>query len=201
MLAVVLAAAVVLVAVGGVVWFKRSPGPVVFVGDSITDQARPLIESRFGVDDDRLKAVPGKTIDDMMDAARGLAATSPPQAVIDLGTNDVLANEPAEPSGAALTQMVELFPSARCVHLVTINEHMLSPTYGNVGATAAALDQQMQSIAQSHPNVRIIDWDKVVLDYDAAGDPNGPITIDTVHPSALGQQMLVDAMQRSVDGC
>src|SRR5215218_7564818 len=94
---------VVVLAVGGfLVWTARPRGDVVFVGDSITDQARPLVEERFRIDDTRLKAVGGKTIDDMVEPARELAAEGPGQAVIDLGTNDVLANEPAEPNGARL---------------------------------------------------------------------------------------------------
>src|SRR5262245_8380791 len=94
----VIVAVVAIVIVAAVV-LLRPRGSVVFVGDSITDQARPLIESRFDIDDSRLKAVGGKTIDDMADAAAELAATTPNQAVIDLGTNDVLANEPAGPNG------------------------------------------------------------------------------------------------------
>jgi hypothetical protein len=199
--AVTVVTVVALIGAAGVAWFTHVPVPVVFVGDSITDQARPVIESRFGLTDDSVKAVGGKKIDDMMDAATGLAATHPAQAVIDLGTNDVLANEPAAPNGAELARMIGLFSSADCVHVVTINEHMLSPTFGNVGAAAASLNQQIETIAAQNPKVHVIDWDKTVLDYDAAHDPNGPITIDTVHPTAMGQQMLVDAMQRSVDAC
>jgi lysophospholipase L1-like esterase len=199
--AIAVVVAAVLVAAGVVVWLTRPRERVVFVGDSIMDGLRPIVESRYHIDDNSLKAVPGKTIDDMMEAATGLAASNPTQAVIDLGTNDVLANEPAGPNGAMLTRMVELFPTAKCVHLVTINEHMLSPTFGNVGSAAAALNQQMAAIAQSHPNVRIVDWDKTVLDQDAAHDPDGPITIDTVHPTPMGQQLLVDDIQRSTDHC
>jgi hypothetical protein len=192
---------VALIGAAGVAWFTHVPVPVVFIGDSITDQARPALEQRFGVPDDSVKAVGGKKIEDMMDAAKGLAATNPAQAVIDLGTNDVLADEPAAPNGAELTQMIGLFSSADCIHVVTINEHMLSPTFGNVGQAAAALNQQIDAIAQQNPKVHVIDWDKTVLDYDAAHDPDGPITVDTVHPTPMGQQMLVDGMQRSVDAC
>jgi hypothetical protein len=194
-------AVLALIGAAGVAWYSHVPVPIVFVGDSITDQARPLIESRFGVPDASVQAVGGKKIDDMMVAAQALAATDPAQVVIDLGTNDVLADEPAAPNGDALTQMIGLFPSAECVHLVTINEHMLSPTFGNVGPAAAALDQQIKTTADRNRKVRVIDWDQTVLDYDAAHDPNGPITIDTVHPTPMGQQLLIDAEQRSVDDC
>src|SRR5262245_54294171 len=113
--------AVVAALAAAAVWFTTRPTDVVFVGDSITDQARPVLVSHFRIGDDRVAAIGGITIDEMVQPAAALAATMPRSAVINLGTNDVGANEPAAENGALLSQMANTFPSDTCVVLVTIN--------------------------------------------------------------------------------
>jgi hypothetical protein len=171
-----------------------------FVGDSITDQARGLLQQRFGVDDTHVIAAGGKTVQDMTLPLQELTTKNPKVVVINLGTNDVLALAPAQDIAARLDGTVGQFRDARCVLVVTINEHMVSPQGGDPQAIAAELNRTIRGWDGAN-NRRVIDWAKTVNDYDAAHDPNGPITVDTVHPTGVGQSMLVDDIDRALARC
>lgn len=177
-----------------------SPSDASFVGDSITDQARPEIQARFGVPDGRIVAVGGATIDDMAAPAQELAATDPPMVVLNLGTNDVGMLEPPDQIAAELDAVAARFAGARCVFVVTVNEHMLSPQGGDPGTIAADLNRTIRSWDESG-NRRVVDWAEVVKAYDASGAPDGPITSDTIHPTDLGRTMLLDEIDAALERC
>jgi hypothetical protein len=180
---------------------RPSPAEVGYVGDSITDQARRPLVSELGADPWRIVATPGKTIEQMLVPAHELAATAhPDRVIINLGTNNVLGNDPLDGEVAALHQMTDVFGDARCIGLVTINEHMIR--FGDdLSGEAHRLNDAMRAMAAADPKVRVIDWAQIVIDYDAAGDPDGPVTTDTVHPAPAGQQRLLDAYRSALDSC
>jgi hypothetical protein len=200
---VAVAAVVVVVAIigGRAVLSQRSKSAVGYLGDSITDQARPTLESDLAADPDKVKAVGGIKIEEMVIPAQDLAALHPEQVVINLGTNNVLAIDPVDQEATSLQQLVDTFPAARCVHVVTINEHMASPPPKDLKAGAEQLNERIRAMAAADSRVRVVDWAKVVDDYDAAGDPDGPLTSDTVHPVGTGEKLLIDAYRRSIDAC
>jgi hypothetical protein len=177
-----------------------SPSDATFIGDSITDRARSGLHERFGVDDSRVVAVGGATIQDMGASAQAAAAGDPPIVVVNLGTNDVLLLDPPEEIAGRLDAMVEELEGARCVYVVTINERMVSPQGGDPKAIAAALNTTIRGWDGSD-NRHVVDWAKVVNDYDAAGAPDGPVTTDTVHPTEVGQAMLLDEIGRELETC
>ena len=195
-----LVAIIVVAAVVG--WRAIQPkNQIVFVGDSITDQARPDIESRFAVDENHLKAVGGKTIQDMSAAAHDLAELAPRKAVINLGTNNALLGQPVDKNSQDLSEVLGYYRDTTCVLVVTINEHMISPGGLDANGRAVSLNQQIRQWAAGSPGRKVIDWAQIVNDYDAAGTPDGALTLDTVHPTPLGQKRLLDAYEAGIASC
>jgi hypothetical protein len=202
--------ALVVAVIGGAVAVRavgrRTPPPPVaaatvgYLGDSITDQAREPLVAELGADPDLIKAISGIKIEMMAGPAMELAAANPTQVVINLGTNNVLAGSQVDGEVAALRGLIDRFPNARCVHLVTINDRMYAPDR-DVNAGSRALNDQLRALAAADSRLRIVDWAKIVEDYDAAGDPDGPVTTDTVHPAPAGQKLLLDAYRASIDSC
>lgn len=186
--------------VGALGWWKWSRSDVAFIGDSITAQIAPKLEDQLRADPDRVRATPGIRLDEMVGVAKEVSGLEPPQVIINLGTNDVMAGETTAPNIDELNRMLDLFPKARCIHLVTINEHMYSNKVDAHGG-AVAFNNELRKAAASHPNVKLIDWAAIVNDYDAGSKPDGPITFDTVHPTEYGMQRLVDAYRAAIDDC
>jgi GDSL-like Lipase/Acylhydrolase family len=197
---VVVVVAVVGAAVLVAVRLQRHPTSVGYLGDSITDQARTPLVDDLDADPSLIKAISGIKIELMVGPAMELAAVHPSQVVINLGTNNVLAGSPVDGEVDGLIRLVDLFPDASCVHLVTINEHMIQQER-DVNVGARQLNDRLHAVAAANPRVRIVDWAKIVDDYDAAGDPDGPITTDTVHPAPAGQKLLLDAYRASIASC
>jgi len=195
----VLAGLLVILAVVAVDRLRPAP-PVALIGDSITAMSATSLHRRL--DDDwsvTIDGRPGYRVDQQLDAARRIAARGPEQVVINLGTNDV--NQGVDPasSAAAMVEMVSLFDSARCIHLVTVNESMLD---GNleVRRSAETLNEAYRAIAARDPRVRIIDWAGMVEDWQAA-HPGRSITTDTVHPTDEGIDLLVSAYDEALTSC
>jgi hypothetical protein len=177
------------------------PNEIAYLGDSITDQSRDLLHTQLDADPKAIIAVGGKRIEEMEPGAHLLERRQPEQVVINLGTNNVLQEDTLDHEVSALHQVIDTFPQARCIHLVTINEGMYEPPKDLYDA-AVALNAQIRAIAAADPRIHIVDWSGIVHDYDAAHDPNGPLTYDNVHPTAaVGQHLLVDAEQRSIADC
>jgi lysophospholipase L1-like esterase len=197
---VVVVLVAIAVAVLAIIIVNRPDGRVHFIGDSITDQAKPALVERFDIPDGNVASISGATIDQMLEHAAQVALDEPDQVVINLGTNDVLATEDAATNAALIQQMASHFTSARCIHVVTINEHMFATDGRDLHGAAVALNQRLRALAGQH-QWRVIDWAAIVIEYDASGSPRGPLTDDTVHPTALGEQMLLDAYEASLSSC
>jgi hypothetical protein len=177
------------------------PGDIAYLGDSITDQSRDLLHTQLDADPKAIVAVGGKRIEEMEPGAHLLERRRPEQVVINLGTNNVLQEDTLDHEASALQQVVDTFPQAQCIHIVTINESMYEPPK-DLYHPAVALNDRIRAMAAADPRIHIVDWAGIVRDQDAAHDPSGPITYDNVHPTpAVGQHLLVDAEQRSIASC
>jgi lysophospholipase L1-like esterase len=195
-----LALAVLLVALG--VFIARRDRPsVVLLGDSITAGARPTLRSvlhdRYGP---TIDGRGGMRVGEMWGAAENASAFPFSQVVINLGTNDVLADDQdLDESLVTMAGMATLFPQADCVHLVTISEVMQSPTV-DAGARARQFNAGLRELAASEEQIHLVDWAGIVS-ADEGGDPENRLTDDSVHPNAAGNRLLAEAYEEALDRC
>jgi lysophospholipase L1-like esterase len=174
---------------------------VVIIGDSITESAQPMLLEALQPDSVvRVRGRGGYRIEQMEPYAVEAAAAEPEQVIINLGSNDVLLSWPLDRSVEAYTRMLDYFDDARCVHLVTVNQAFSSPTDSGLAYRALLLNGQIRELATA-TGADVIDWSKMVADYEAAGSPYGPITSDSVHPTELGQKMIADAYREAIRTC
>jgi hypothetical protein len=174
---------------------------VVIIGDSITESAEPmLLEALQPRSVVRVRGRGGYRIEQMEPYAVEAASAEPEQVIINLGSNDVLLSWPLDRSVEAFTRMLGYFDGARCIHLVTVNQGFRSETDDGLAYRALLLNGQIRELAAS-TGADIVDWAKMVSDYEAAGSPFGPITSDSVHPTELGQKMLADAYEEALRTC
>lgn len=203
---IVLLAALVLVAVSVVAWKVTHPSTahrnVVVMGDSITFLGHALISQELG-DNFQVTAsgINGARSDERVRDADALAAqTHASQLIINLGTNDVMQATPPDQSINAVTTIASRFTEARCIHLVTISEGIFSMKDPEVNARAAQLNARFEALAAER-GWNVIQWDDVVRDYGANGERDGSISSDTVHPTPLGQQMLIEEYDAALERC
>ncbi len=183
---------------------EPGPGPtddVVLVGDSITEQAEPVfhevLDAKYHV---RIRGRGGYRVEEMEPYAIELATTKPEQVVINLGTNDVLQGFPIDKSAQAFSRMIDEFGSARCLHVVTVNQNLLNENDPGLPSRALVFNLDMRRLIAGH-RVNVIDWSAAVSAYNDAGAPDGPITSDTVHPTEAGRKLLAKLYKEALDGC
>jgi len=175
---------------------------VLVVGDSITRLlADDFAQRDGGRFDFTVRALDGATSVDMLPYVREVDDVSFGQVVIDLGTNDVVQDVGHEATVTAIEEMIDLFPTAECIHLVTVNEHRISPEGTDVVPEIQALNASLHALADAHEQVRLIDWSSEVGAYLDDGEPDGPLTWDTVHPTELGQQKLIQLEVEQLKSC
>lgn len=197
---------VVLLAVGAFVVVRGGLGStggneVVVFGDSITEQATDPLHQRFdGSFAVTVSGVSGARADQRVADAAAYASTTPGHVIINLGTNDVLQGTPTEETVAALTHIAEGFSGTDCVHLVTVNERMVDLSRPELHVGAVAINERIRALA-AEQGWDVIDWASIVAESDQAGNPEGPLTLDTVHPTPVGQRHLLDAYQQALDRC
>jgi lysophospholipase L1-like esterase len=199
----VLLIALVLIGGGLVVWqWRAAKQKVVLLGDSITDMSAPVFQQTLGGKYDLIvSGVPNARADDREPDVPALAATQPKQVVINLGTNDILHNTSLDEAVASLTRIGGSFPSASCIHLVTINEGMIDFSQPDLHDRSVTLNQRVRALADEH-HWHIIDWNAAAQAYEASGEKEGPLSTDTVHPTAeKGQPILADAYLRGLQTC
>ncbi len=186
--------------------FGSRPGrqPVGFIGDSITLLSAGQLRQQLG-DDYAVKidATSGNRIDQQMGAAAAAVARDNKQILINLGTNDVMqGSTDLDASVLTLQQMVAMFPDARCIHLVTVNDQLehddVDP--GEVEGRAAVINDAIREMANQDQRVTVIDWNQRVHDYMAAHGGQSP-TDDTIHPDAVGKQILADDYEAALRDC
>lgn len=174
---------------------------VVLLGDSITDQATETLHRRLDAEYTvTVSAVGGTRADQREDDIAALAAMHPDQVVINLGVNDAFQAMPVDRTIAALTRIATGFPSAHCVEVVTISENMLDFSQAGLNDRATILNRRIRSLAHER-GWRVIPWSDIVRGYEAGSQGDGALTVDSIHPTAMGQRMLAEAYARSLDTC
>lgn len=187
--------------VGGCSWILGPDQDTALIGDSITDQSRATFDDVLG-DDHRLdvRAFPGVRTDEWVDQARLAAEAAPDAAVVNLGTNDVFQAVPPAASGAAMAEILNLLGDVPCTFVVTVNEKMVSTRGDDLPGRAAALNDELRQVAADH-GARVIDWAAAVDAELAAGEPNGSLTVDTVHPTAYGESLMAGLYDDALASC
>ena len=180
---------------------SRTGDSVAIVGDSITWLNENAINQDLGAAYHvQIAAKSGMRTDQMLQAAQELADTHPKQALINLGTNDVEQDTSLDAADANLKKMVSMFSSADCVHVVTINTHMLNKSM-DAPKGAQELDAKILELPKEFKNVDVVRWDQTISENVADHPPAGNLTMDTVHPNADGVRDLVQAYRGAFDGC
>lgn len=177
---------------------------VAVVGDSITALDESTLKEQLG---DRYALFVtgnfGKTVAEVMPEAKVLAQRDYDQVIINLGTNDVLRALPVDTSMAAMREMIGLFDTARCIHLVDINEHMIvQDTATSRTPQAEEFNSALEDLARSDGRLSIIDWNEVAA--GALNDQQPPwstLTEDSIHPTGDGNAELNQLYQEALDGC
>jgi lysophospholipase L1-like esterase len=182
--------------------FEPPRRDAVLVGDSITDQTRDTFDDELG-DQWRLRveAVPGLRIAEMQGALEAAVAEGPDAVVVNLGTNDVLAEGPlAEGAVADLTAALDVAAEVPCGYAVTINEHMFQYE-DDLADQARTLNEALVRLADER-GMGVVDWSAEVGRQLEAGEPGGSVTHDTVHPTEpFGEQLLATLYADALEGC
>jgi lysophospholipase L1-like esterase len=171
---------------------------VAVVGDSIsfqvTDELEAALDDRYRV---RIEAVPGITIGGQLETAAEVGGETPRQVIVNLGTNDAsLVGAPTQDSVNALSAMLDSFAGVTCVHLTTVYEGLPPATDHDPAALAAALNADIRRIADEQ-DYDVIDWNAIVVDNGGAEE----VLVDRVHPTELGESLLVDANADALRRC
>ncbi len=172
-------------------------GRVAILGDSITRLSSDSLHA--ALDDDysvHIVGKPGARVDEMQAEATLLARGRPDKVIINLGTNDAIQGYPAASTRHNLEQLLDTFDAARCVVFVTIDEAL--EVYGSPRrAGARAVNVQIRQIADGRPDVKIVDWNRIVAEHGGILT----LTIDGVHPNARGQKLLAEADLEALASC
>lgn len=174
------------------------------LGDSITALgASSLEESLGGQYRFSLSGNFGMTAEQARQAAGELALRTFDQVIINLGTNDVLQGGSPEQAVEVIAQYVAMFDSARCVHLVTVNEHMVNQIDGRTTAEdARQINESLRVYAESQERITVIDWNAAAAQsLNDAEPPTSTLTSDSIHPTPEGNQALNALYREALGGC
>jgi lysophospholipase L1-like esterase len=179
----------------------RHRPPIVVIGDSITANLQPTLRQTLGDDYTlTIDGKPGFLVSDQLGAVQNAARFPFRQAVVNLGTNDAMSSDhDLDESIASLEQIVATLADVDCLHLVTINETMVNDT-NDARARARRLNDAIRDLEARDPHIRVIDWERVVRDYENE-HPDETVTTDTVHPNDVGNRLLADAYRESLAAC
>lgn len=196
---ITLAALVLVVLVGAAILLHQRRPAVLLIGDSITEGGASALEG--GLNDSYSVHVDGRggyRVGEMIPAAQTASAFPFEQVVINLGTNDVLADDQdLDLSLAGMAEIVARFPNAECIHLVTVNEQMFSFAV-DAPARARRFNDGLRRLAERDERIDVIDWAEIVDETETSG---AEVTTDSVHPNDLGNELLVDAYLQSLQRC
>jgi lysophospholipase L1-like esterase len=175
---------------------------VAIVGDSITKLAADNLTRR---DPDgyvfTIEAINSNTSGDLLDEAAEAAHPPPDQVIINVGTNDVGGAIPPEETMDHIRTMIDGFPDADCIHVTTVNEQIISFEEPEIADRAATLNDRIRALPDDDARITVVDWSEEVEHYLEIGEPDGPLTIDTVHPTGVGQRMLTNLYLDALDAC
>lgn len=201
---VVLAVGVLIIVVAVLAIRLASGAPVdetkpraLILGDSITDHGQRDLRDTLGpVYELSVEGQDNFRVDDLLPVAQRWATRDFQQVVINLGTNDAVQGWPLEQTTSGMTKLVAMFPDANCIHLTTVKERLKARSGGT--SDAAGLNDAIRELAESNPRVRVVDWNAIEADHYERGIE---LTSDGAHPTADGQQLLVDAYEKSMGSC
>ena len=178
---------------------------VAVVGDSITALDQTAMDEQLGSDYELVVTGNfGKTVAEVMPEATVLAQRDYDQVIINLGTTDVLKDLDVGTSMDAMRQMIALFDSAECIHLVNINEHMVvqDSTAASRTTQAATFNTALEELATTDRRLSIIDWNEVAAGaLDDQDPPVSSLTEDSIHPTADGNTELNQLYASALSGC
>jgi hypothetical protein len=182
---------------------KNEGERVAVVGDSLVTFDEPDLRAEMG---DNFELVVsgnfGKQVLGAIPPAEVVSTTNAAQLIVNLGTNDVRAVTPVEQSMAALQALIGLFPKARCIHLVNINEHMVDGATGQVSTDAARrYNDALEQLAGTDDRLGIIDWNAKVEGSLEGEPPTSTLTTDSVHLTKEGNEVLNGLYGKAVRGC
>lgn len=173
---------------------------VAIVGDSITREGERVLRSQLGDRWElRIDGKSGYTIADQQPAAVALAKAGPTQIIVNLGTNDVLLRHSTATLITDLKQLLSEIDAVGCIHVVNIAEGMVRR--GNFTAAAMEANTAIAGLVASSEGVTLVDWANEVRRGEAEPDPEGPMLIDTVHPSETGQRRLAALYAEALGSC
>jgi lysophospholipase L1-like esterase len=162
----------------------RPPRLTLFLGDSIVGYTQQQITALFQPTACHYVASssnPSFTTADLIAVAEPWAVSIPSTLVLNIGTNDVTAEErEIEAIAEDYDAILALFGDCAKV-LVTTTEARFGA--GKI-QLAKDLNNHIKSLAG--PNVRVADWAAAIKANTLAKQPEGPYTFDTVHPTAVG---------------
>jgi len=171
---------------------------VLVLGDSITQQSDPTLHDGLDVVYDlTVWGIGGSRADEHVHDDELFRAVDPEQVIIDLGTNDVLQGTPPEQTIAALTRIGSACASARAIHYVTVTEGLFGEGSPVLRDRSVELNRRIEAMVAAH-GWRLIPWHAIVDEYIGAGEPEGPITSDTIHPTDVGRRLLAAACARAL---
>lgn len=144
----------------------------------------------------------GHTTAEVMGPADELASKDFVQLILNIGSNDVLQQLPIADVDARLRALVDKFPDVECLHVVTINEHMVDgKTLEPRAEEAAAVNDVIRRIAAEQDRVEIIDWNAMAAQHLQGSPPTSTLTTDAVHPTAEGYDELHAAYNGALSSC
>ncbi|MGZ4709361.1 MAG: SGNH/GDSL hydrolase family protein, partial [Acidimicrobiales bacterium] len=180
-----------------------TPLRVTIVGDSITKQGAPQYHAVL--DPTYALVVDGTdsgTILSRAAAIDALAADPPHAFIMNLGTGDA-GNGSTTIVADWMAQMAKFSrPTVKVGVTIWSESHwgppLLTPFPIDKGASELNTWIRVGAWAGQY---RLVDWDRFAHDYLANGEPYGPLFIDHLHPTPLGQtilgQLYRDALQGS----
>lgn len=178
----------------------NAAGPrVAVLGDSITQhtttKVHQVLDAEWSVS---VRGFGGLRTDQLLPTAEKYALTDPDQVVINLGSNDAGQSRSAAATITDLQSMIDLFPGADCVHLVTIttSSSIIDMTLGGHVLNAA-----IRAWPATDPRVRVIDWSDALATHLAAGQPGASWTLDRIHPTGAGKTALATMVRDSLESC
>jgi lysophospholipase L1-like esterase len=177
---------------------------VAVLGDSITSLDQADLQAQLGGDYQLvISGNFGQTVQEVMPEASFVAGRSYDQVIINLGTNDVIQGIPPATSMQVLQQMIGKFPSAKCIHLVNINENMVDQKTGaSLQEPAKAFNSALDGVVKSGKRLDLIDWSSVAGDHlNSEKPPWSTLTQDSVHPTAEGNKELNNLYRDALSGC
>jgi lysophospholipase L1-like esterase len=200
-------AAAVSVLTGCGLFGDSSSDRVVILGDSITNASQGELLERFADRDGDLTvdATPGYTAEEVLVQASAvvdeLGDDEAEQVIVNVGTNDMFSGYDPARTRDDVVAIVDLFPNARCVHVVTISERIFNFEIPDLPDRIVELNGLLEDLAGERSQVRILDWNEVLDDPPGDLETSDLLRSDTVHTSPEGEQVLADAYLEALDDC